>query len=214
LYEYAEFLTWAALRQVPPEEFAQRVASVKLKDAKAFIRALNKERKATAKSEEQPVPDNTNPAPGETSSELPPNEKTTPAPEKEHGVSEETPEPSEALSEAPESSPVSEPAPNLPPPSPPPAMTNSPAAAPKKVHAATDEQVKSQPVLRLRVTIFDEAGQHPFGWPLTPVQVRAGRAVDPKGFRDLAAYLRALADALKTRPTANNRKRVVENFTR
>jgi hypothetical protein len=88
-----------------------------------------------------------------------------------------------------------------------------PRSAPKKVHAGTDEQVKSPPITAIRVTIFDEAGQHPFGWPLTPVQVKAGRAVDPKGFRDPAAYLRALADALQPLSPANNRKRVVQKLT-
>jgi hypothetical protein len=80
---------------------------------------------------------------------------------------------------------------------------HSPAAAPKKVHAATDERVKS-PVTRLRVTIFDEAGKHPVLWSLNPDQAKALLAVDPKGFRGPAAYLRALADALKPRPPAND----------
>src|SRR4051794_39310551 len=37
--EYAPFLQCAALRQIPPEDFAERMASVKLKDAKATIRS-------------------------------------------------------------------------------------------------------------------------------------------------------------------------------
>ena len=198
--EYSPFLQCAALRQIPPEDLAERMASVKLKDAKASIRAVRQAARSASRETGAPQTD-----------EVPP-----PAPEKAPKVLEGTPEvwtqivepsnpPSD--SEAANSKQVSEPARNPHPPNQSPAATSSPATAPKKVDATTDARVKS-PVIGFRLTIFDEAGKHPVNRPLNAAQAKALLAVDPTRFRLGTNYLQALASALKLR-LSHSRNRTV-----
>src|SRR3954452_19648451 len=125
--EYAPFLQCAALRQIPPEDFAERMASVKLKDAKATIRAERKAARSASRETGAPQTD-----------EVPP-----PAPEKAPKVLEGTPEVWTQIVEPSNPPSDSEAARNPHPPNQSPATTSSPATAPKKVDATTDARVKS-----------------------------------------------------------------------
>jgi hypothetical protein len=191
--ELATALIWAELEEVLPEHFAERVAKNGLRACRDYVRDVRRAVRRPLRSNKQPHPETKAASTGHAE------EPTQPqGPLQQSGTPSSTaPQASEETPEAPERPPVSEPAQKVPPLSPPPATTSSPAAAPKKVHAATHERVRS--AVGFGFAIFDEAGKHVL-WPLTPAETKALRAVSPKGFRRPAAYLRALADALEPRP--------------
>ena len=60
--EYSPFLQCAALRRIPPEGFAERMASVKLKDAKASIRAVRQAARSASRETGAPQTDKVPPS--------------------------------------------------------------------------------------------------------------------------------------------------------